>query len=81
MELRFRQAAKRYMNDNSDVILFGYLVRDVSQDKKDLENSVSVLSENCPNEMVIQFIALYIPDGSLNRIVDSIVAFREGMGL
>ena len=80
-KLRFQQAAKRYISDNSDVILFGYLVRDVSQDKKDLENSVSMLSENCPNQMVIQFIALYIPNGSLNKIVDSIVASRTGMGL
>ena len=80
-KLRFQQAAKRYMSDSSDVILFGYLVRDVSQDKKDLESSVFILSENCPNEMVIQFIALYIPNDSLNRIVDSIVASREGMGL
>ena len=74
---RFQRAAIRYLNNDSDVQLFGFLVRDVPPNNKDLRRSVNILSQNCPDVTVIEIFALHVPDGYLDGIGDSVVASRK----
>lgn len=65
---RFRRAGKRYLANNSDVRLFGFLVRDVSPHENDVKARVERLGKDCPNDTRIELLALYLPAGRLEGI-------------
>ena len=75
---RFRQAVKRYLDNSSDIQLYGYLVRDVEPDQGDLSARVDDLDNGCPEGTRIELLALYLPQGSLNRIGDRLTSGRQG---
>lgn len=62
---RYRQAIIRYLAKDSDVSLFGFLVRDVGPKPKDLSSRTALLSKNCPPDTTIELRALYLPAGSI----------------
>lgn len=76
--MRFRNAAGRYLRDNSDVQLFGFLVRDVEPNEDDLKMCVGVLATHCPKGTRIELLALYLPWDSINGVGKRIVARRTG---
>lgn len=75
---RFRRAAKRYLANNSDVRLFGFLVRDISPHENDVRVRVERLGQGCPNSTRIELLALYLPVGRLKGIGAVAVAARAG---
>lgn len=75
---RLQRAMKRYMENPSDVRLFGFLVRDVPPNKNDLRACTESLSQHCPDEMTIEVIALYLPIDRLRRIGKFVIAARLG---
>ena len=77
---QLENAGKRYLNDKSDVQLFGFLVRDVDPDEDDLTARVSALAGDRPPATRIELLALYLPDGSIAGIGDRVVAIRAGTG-
>ncbi|MXW84276.1 MAG: hypothetical protein F4246_10985 [Rhodothermaceae bacterium] len=77
-EKRFQQAGKRYLNNTSDVQLFGFLVRDVSPHENDVRVRVKRLGQGCPDGMKIELLALYLPAGRLEGIGAATVEFRSG---
>jgi hypothetical protein len=76
---RFINAFKRYSTDNADVGLFGVLLRDVEPHEDDLRVRVSKLSEDCPQPMSIELLALYLPSGSIGTLCEKVLAMRAGV--
>ncbi|MGI6353877.1 MAG: hypothetical protein ACOX6W_02070 [Lentisphaeria bacterium] len=77
-EGRFKAAAKRYINNNSDVQLFGVLVRDVSPCVDDVRVRVEKLGKDCPAAMQIELLALYLPAGAIGNLATQALATRAG---
>lgn len=65
---KFKKAAARYLNDQSDVGIFGVLVRDVDPDGADCSGRTSQLANQCPPLTVIELLALYLPAGSIEAL-------------
>jgi hypothetical protein len=62
---KFKKAGARYLNDQSDVSIFGVLVRDVEPHPLDCSGRASKLANQCPPSTVIEVLALYLPAGSI----------------
>ena len=75
---RFKQAGKRYLNNKSDVQLYGFLVRDVEPHQDDVRVRVEKLGKDCPAGTRIQLLALYLPIGSIKGIGNAAIAARAG---
>ena len=76
---KFREASKRYLRNNSDIQLFGFLVRDVTPDEKDLDEPVQKLASGCPSGTNIELLALYFPNGRIKGIGASITSNQQGI--
>jgi hypothetical protein len=63
--VHFREAATRYLQDKSDVALFGILVRDVNPDGGDLASRAERISIDCPVNTLIELKAIYLPHDSI----------------
>ena len=59
------EALRRYMNDSSDVRLYGVLVRDVAPSKSDLRSPVEKLAKGNSAGVHTRFLALHMPVGSI----------------
>lgn len=76
-EERYRSASRRYLTDNTDVRVFGILVRDVVPNQDDLRVRVSKLGDNCPKGTVIQLFALYLPSNCIASLGSKVLAARK----
>lgn len=65
---KFKKAGARYLNDQSDVCIFGVLVRDVEPHPDDCSGRASKLANQCPQSTVIELLALYFPAGSMEAL-------------
>ena len=61
---KFKKAGARYLNDQSDVGIFGVFVRDVAPHPDDCSGRASKLAFQCPPLTVIELLALYFPAGT-----------------
>ena len=75
---RFERASRRYLQNKSDVQLYGVLIRDVPPDEDDLRARVRNLAQDCPDESFIELLALYLPDGCIHGLGKVVVAKRTG---
>ena len=75
---RFEHAGRRYLENKSDVQLFGFLVRDVEPHQDDLKVRVGALAEGCPQGTRVELVALYLPYESLEGIGKKMVSRRAG---
>jgi len=75
---RFRRAGKRYLANEADVQLFGFLVRDVSPHEDDVRVRVERLGQGCPDGTRIKLLALYLPVSRLEKIGSAAIAFKAG---
>ena len=75
---RFERAGSRYLQNTSDVQLFGFLVRDVESHRDDLRVRVGDLAAGCPEGTRVELIALYLPQESLEGIGEKMVSRRAG---
>ena len=75
---RFKTATKRYLENTSDVQLFGVLVRDVDPHENDVCARVEKLGDNCPAATEIELLALYLPAGSIGDLASKALATRRG---
>jgi hypothetical protein len=64
----FRHAAARYIQDRTDVAIFGVLVRDVPPHNLDCSGRAARLAHGCPPLCAIQLLALYLPAGSIETL-------------
>lgn len=77
---RFEKAGGRYLQNKSDIRLYGFLVRDVEPCQDDLKARVTVLARNCPAGTQITLLALYLPEHSIGNIGEVITARRAKEG-
>lgn len=77
---RFKAASKRYLNNTSDVQLFGVLVRDVEPNVDDVRVRVEKLGNSCPAGTQIEVLALYLPTGAIGTLAAQALAVQAGGG-
>jgi len=65
---QFQDAAKLYFADKNDVRVFGVLVRDVLPHEKDVRARVTALAQDCPAQMEIEVLAIYLPQKSIPNL-------------
>lgn len=61
----FKEAGGRYLDDSTDVAVFGMLIRDAPPDAKDLNRATAKLASGNPSRIQIELLAIYVPAGSL----------------
>lgn len=74
---RFCCAAKLFLKDSCNVRIFGILIRDVPPHVDDLRVRVTKLGDECPTQMVIELIAIYLPAGSIATLSTKVIASRN----
>ncbi len=74
----YRNAAKNYIKSKTNVRIFGFLVRDVQPNQDDLRVRVTKLSKNQHADMVIELMALYLPQNSIGELSSKVVSSRNG---
>ena len=68
---RFRKATLRYIRDANDISIFGFMVRDVTPDARDLEKRVMDVAKSTFGPQ-IEFLALYLPQGQIATLAGSV---------
>ncbi len=77
---QYRQATRRYLQNPSDVQIYGVLVRDVEPQGRDLQALVGSLNTERPEAMHIELLALYLPLGSLEGIGETVLSISRRSG-
>lgn len=67
-EDKFNAALKRFLTANTDVAIFGILVRDVAPNDADLKVRAQKTSIKHPAKMHIELLAIYLPPGSIDML-------------
>jgi len=65
---QFVDAAQRYFANKTDVRVFGMMVRDVKPHKDDVRARVTALAKDCPAQMGIELLAIYLPEQSIQNL-------------
>lgn len=78
---RFKAASKRFLNNTSDVQLFGVMVRDVEPNVDDVRVRVEKLGNGCPEGTQIELLALYLPISTIDKLAVQALATRIGGGV
>ena len=73
-----RSAFEHYDQDHSDVNVFGFLVRDVVPDERDLVGCVVSMRNEIYSTTMIEVIALYLPLGMIEGMGETL--FKSVMG-
>ena len=74
---RFEAAIRRYLQNKSDVQLYGVLIRDVPPNANDLRVRVQALGVDRPYATRIELLAIYLPERCINGIGIAAVAERR----
>lgn len=75
---RFQAASVRYLRDKSDCHLYGFLVRDVLVDERDLRSLAQNFAQDSGTHPRIELLALYLPAGSIEGIGRAMADRRRG---
>lgn len=75
---QYRRAATRYFSDSADVRVFGLMVRDVDPHQDDWRARATKLAKGCPESMVVELLALYLPAGSIATLSQKVLGSRKG---
>ena len=75
---RYQNAAKNYIQSKTNVRVFGFLVRDVEPNQDDLRTRVTKLAKDQHADMVIELLALYLPQSSIGQLSSKVVSGRNG---
>lgn len=74
----YQNAAKNYIQSKTRVRVFGFLVRDVEPNQDDLRTRVTKLAKDQHADMVIELLALYLPQDSIGQLSNKVVSSRNG---
>lgn len=74
----FKNAAKNFLKCSNNIRIFGFLIRDVQPNNKDLENRINNLAKHQYPETHIEFIALYLPDQSISQLSNKVMQYQNG---
>ena len=74
----FIDASRRYLQNSSDVHLYGVLIRDIAPREDDFNLCVMQVGAGCPEETRIEFLAMYLPNGRINGLGADLAAVQAG---
>ena len=74
----FIDASRRYLQNSSDVHLYGVLIRDVAPREDDFNLCVMQVGSGCPEGTRIEFLAMYLPNGRINGLGADLAAGQAG---
>ncbi len=77
-EKRYKLAFSNYINNKTNVRVFGFMIRDVKPHKIDIHNCVNKLAIDQHPEMMIELLVLYLPQNSINQLSKKVVSYRKG---
>lgn len=75
---RYQSAAKNYIQSKTNVRVFGFLVRDVAPHEDDLRVRVEKLSQKQHADMMIELLAIYLPQNSIVTLSNKVMSSRDG---
>ena len=75
---QFQNATKHFLKDRNDVHIIGFLVRDVESNADDLKKPLEDISGICPSKTMVEFFALYLPNGKIKTLAETVVNARNG---
>lgn len=67
---KYLDAASRYLKNDTDVSLFGFLIRDVEPKEEDLRSRAENIANSCPTDTLVELHAMYLHRGAISTIVD-----------
>lgn len=73
----YQIAAVRYLSDDGDISLYGFLIRDVVSDEKDLRARAKALAKGCTKATSIELRALYMPSGKIKSFSSDVAKVGE----
>ena len=76
-ESHFKVAAKEYLRSSTKIRIFGLLIRDVQPHEGDLKNRVKKISQSCSPDMQIEFLAIYLPQGSISSLSEKVLSNKN----
>ncbi|MGA2619421.1 MAG: hypothetical protein ABSF26_17575 [Thermoguttaceae bacterium] len=74
---KWQAAASRFLSDDTDIVIFGFLVRDVAPHKDDLRVRASKLAAGRPPTMHVELVAVYMPAGSIATFSEACTSNEE----
>lgn len=78
-EQQYKDSVERYIKNNADLALFGFLVRDVDPHEDDLFKGTRKLAESSSPPISVELLALYLPAGSIANLSSKVMAaVKEG---
>ena len=75
---QYQGATKKYIKNNANVRIIGFLVRDVKPHRDDLRVRVEKLAKDTHTDMKIKLFAVYLSAGSISTLSLKIMAYRKG---
>ena len=75
---RYQAASQRFLTNSSDIQIYGVLIRDVAPHENDLRARVEELGKGCPQDTLVELLAIYLPTSSIEGIGDLSNAKRKG---
>ena len=75
---QYKVAARHFLIDRNDVHVVGFLVRDVEPKPEDLKSLVKSISSVRSEKTSVEFWALYLPNGKINTLAESVSMVRKG---
>lgn len=75
---RYQNAAKNYIQSKTNIRIFGFLIRDVKPNQDDLSARVAKLAKDQHADMIIELLALYLPQNSIGQLSNKVVSSRNG---
>ncbi len=76
----FQRSAAHYLADNTDVRVFGLLIRDVPPSENDLSPRVTKLTQVPLGKMHVELLAIYLPSDCIKTLGAKATASRMGGG-
>ena len=73
-------ASRRYLQNEADVQIYGFLIRDVEPRESDLKTLVATLADSRPEKTRIELLAIYLPLRSIQGLGDTAVENRHRGG-
>lgn len=75
---QYKVAARHFLLDRNDVHVVGFLIRDVEPKPEDLKSLLKSVSSVRSEKTSVEIWALYLPNGKINTLAESVSGVRKG---
>lgn len=74
---QFKSAYREFQKSYTNIHSFGLLIRDVAATDKDLRRIVERIGSSKPDDILVEFIAIYLPLKTISTLPDKIIKTRS----